>query len=130
MVSKITKNINKESEQLVHDKIEIEHELTQKSEQELDSISEVVSKELRKRARADKIDNYLDKGLGLAAKKAIFLIKDEDAMMSDIVGFGKFQLDARKGLGTLKEDIGNTQNDNDKPREFTVNFNTVDASKS
>lgn len=98
MVARIVKDVPKESEQLVSKKIEIEHALTLKSEQEVSSIDEVVSKELARKAKAQVMGDFLDDGIGIALNTGVKILKREDATMNDVAQFGKFQNDARVGL--------------------------------
>ena len=97
MVSKITKPISKESESLVNDKIEIEHALTLKSEQEVNAINEVVNKELARKAKAEKMGSHLDSVLGVAIQASAKILSS-DPSMNDVMQYGKFQNDARVGL--------------------------------
>lgn len=98
MVAKITKSIEKESEQLVNSKIAIEHALTFKSEQEVNAINNVVNRELARKAKAQVLEGFLDDGVGVAINKGINLLNSDDATMQDVAQFGKFQNDARVGL--------------------------------
>ena len=72
--------------------------------------------EVERLKEISRIDDYLNSGIGLAAQKGVDLIIKDDATMMDVVGFGRFQLDAKKGLGTLKEPIANNQKE-----EKTIN---------
>ena len=125
MVAKLTKGIPKDGAEVVAKLVEAKHKLNSKSAQEVTAIDKVVSKELEKRAKAEKIDNFLDGALGIAAQKAVEIIQDEDAGMQDVVGFGKFQLDARKGLGTLIEN--NTSQVNVQQNNEQMKVTIIDA---
>ena len=127
MVTKILKGVDKDLEAIVADKVEVIQELAKMSGKEVAAVDEIVAKEVDRLLKAEKIDDFLNSGLGIAAKKAVELIQDDESTMDDIAKFGKFQIDAKKGLGTLAESsktvINNTnaqQNNGPITRVFHV----------
>lgn len=127
MIAKIVKGISKESEQLVSNLIESNHELTLKSEQERISINEVVSRELQRKAKAQIIAEALDDGLNIATNASVKILQGDDVTMSDVIQFGKFQNDARVGLDlqpkfsqtTINNSNAQQNNGLKEPIEFT-----------
>jgi len=110
MVSKITKEISKESEQLVNNKIQVDHELVLQSEQNRNAINEVVNRELKRKLLAEKLEDYLDNAVGQAAKAGVEILQRDEVTMQDVVGFGKFQNDARVGLDLQPKFASSTTN--------------------
>jgi len=96
LVSKITKNLDKENEKVVNAQIEARRAIAGLSEQDVHAINEVTEKRLK----ALKIDDYLDEGVGIAAKKAVEILQSEHVVMEDIERFSKAQNNLRVGLGT------------------------------
>lgn len=122
-IGPIVKGVDKELSDKVDAKVVAEQDIRRLSDKDGQAVRELAERITSKQIKAEKTDDYLDGALGLAAQKAVEIINQEDITMNEIVGFGKFQLDARKGLGTLKEQastvINNTNaQQNNTPKDF------------
>lgn len=103
MVNRVVQGIQKENEQIVEKKIDVEHELKSFSKQEVNAVNEVVNKELKKREEAEKIDSYLNSAIGIAAKASVMLLQKEGVSMNEILQFSNAQNNLRVGLGTQEK---------------------------
>jgi hypothetical protein len=116
LVSKLTKGLEKENEQVVNIQVQARQAVERLDEQELTAVNEVTEK----RIQALKIDNFLDKGVGLAAQKAVEILQSPDATMDDVAKFSKAQNDMRVGLGTQDKFSASAQ----------VNINNTNAQQN
>ena len=91
------------------------------NQQQLNYHNTEVKRELRRRRIALSIEEDLDQGLSKAAKRSIDLISSNESTMQDIERFGKFQNDARVGLGLQdKFNRQETQNNDTQPIQITI----------
>jgi hypothetical protein len=121
LVSKITKDQEKGLEQAVNARTAAKSATQGLDEQSVHAIKEASNRQLK----AIKIDDYLNGGIGIAAKVAVGILNSGEATMNDVVGFGKFQNDARVGIKTqekFSQQIINNTNAQQNNEPLTINI--------
>ena len=124
-IGPIVKGVDKNLLDKVDAKVAVDQAIRKLSDKDGQAVKEVSDRITSKLMKAEKIDDYLDNAIGIASKKAVGILNEDDATMQDVALFGKFQLDAKKGLGTMQENsktninINNTNaQQNNAPRDF------------